>query len=170
MTRILSFISFLILTSCLSSKYPTNSDTFEGLLLTCKDDSSTIIVDKEIKLKRTIHPDKKACETCKYFDCQSRPEFFDFLQHWPGIIKFNFKDNSYYFLTNPRPNNPDIKYGEKGFEVHYDLDVGKIKFDKKNKTLELVSLKYNITRHFNFSYSKSDNILTLTEKTATNSK
>jgi uncharacterized protein YegJ (DUF2314 family) len=141
--------------------FPTGSEKFEGVLMSCKDDSSTIIVDTLIRLKKAISPENKSCVNCKYSDCSAKPEYFDFLIHWPGEINFNFKEMTYYFLTNPRPHHPNIKYGQKGFQVHYDIDGGTIKCNNKNKSMILHSDKYKVTRNFTYSYSLRDSVLTL---------
>lgn len=103
--------------------------------MTCATDSTTITASETIKIKRAIEPTQGNCLNCKYLDCGNKPEYLDFLIHWPAEMEINFEKRMYHFLHNPRPYHPEIKYGEKGFEVNYDLDGGYIKFDKKNKNL-----------------------------------
>ncbi len=116
-----------------------------------------------MKIKQQIKVDKK-CINCKYSDCPNKPDYFDIIEHWPSYIGLDFEKKTFFFITNPESYHPDIKYGQKGFEVHYDVDGGKLKINKKPKEITLSSDYYNWKRTFNYEFSKTDSTLTLKAK------
>lgn len=157
------FPCFLLLglTGCMNSKYPTFTRDYDGLVMACYADSTTLLNDTLIRLKKRVSK-RYQCINCIFRDCSTKPVYLDFLHDWPGIFTFHFKEKTYYFLNNSTPYHEDIQYGEKGFEVHYDLDNGSVRFSKRKKTITLVSEKYKAARTFNYNYSEKDSVLTLT--------
>jgi hypothetical protein len=112
----------------------------------------------KIKQERWV---EKNCVNCKYSECIDKPIYFDMLMNWPSVLGIDFKEMSFYFVTNSEPYDPAIKYGEKGFNVHYDVDGGKIIVNKKRKEITFSSDYYNWKRIFNYKFSKSDSTLVL---------
>lgn len=163
MTKILIIISLALIASCASHRYPTHSEKFNGILLTCIQDSTALIKENRVIIKQERWVDKN-CLNCKYSACSDKPVYFDMLLHWPSMLGINFKEKSFYFVTNSEPYDPAIKYGEKGFNVHYDVDGGKILVNKKRKEISFSSDYYNWQRIFNYNFSKSDSTLILTAK------
>ncbi len=159
----------IFLTACLNTKYPTGTRKYEGVVMACRADSNTIIKDTLIKIKKAYYQSLKKCPTCsycpncKYKDCDNKPDYFDFAINWPGNFIIDFKKKEYTFLHNSSPAYPNIKVGEKGYGIHYDLDYGTILFSKRTKTIILVSKKYNVARNFTYNYSKKDSVLILRE-------
>lgn len=155
MSKYFLFIVILVLTSCLSSKYPTGMSKWEGAVWNCRADSNTIKLDSEIRIKRIDWPSKGTCINCKYTGCSTVPEYFSYAIHWPGHFVFKFGEKKYYFLHNSKQHNPNTK------EIAYDFDSGSLNFNKKMKTLTLNSAKYSVVRVYSYEYSRQDSVLTL---------
>ena len=159
------FLLFLviILTSCAAPRIPMPVGFYGGVFQSCRTDSTTLTADTLIQLKT-----QKVCDRCpenKYLYCGNLPEYIDVLQMWPSSIILNFKEKHFLFLYSNRPFDLTIKYGDNKFSVAYNHDLGTLKYNKKLHLLTLTSTKYNWTRTFIMTYSKTDDILTLRAKT-----
>jgi len=163
MTKTTFTLFIFLFYSCINLRSPTQTPEFAGGVMTCISDSTAITREKVVKIKQQIQIDKK-CMNCKYSACDNKPEYFDFIIHWPSFIGLDFKKKTFVIITNPEPYHPEIKYGEPGFEVHYDVDGGELLFNKKKKEIMLQSDHYDWKRVFNYEFSKTDSVLTLISK------
>lgn len=164
--RIFGFLFFFIVLASCMSRYPTFSKEYTGTLMTCKEDSSSLTEDTLVRLKKKIRYSREYCLNCKYSACADRPDYYDFALDWPSQVYLEFKKKTYFFITNCRPHDPEIKYGEPGFTISYDVDFGTTVYDTNHKTITLSSDKWFYKRTFYYEYSNQDSILTLRYKTA----
>ena len=148
------------MTSCLNTKYPTNSNMFKGVVLTCTSDASIMASDTIIRIKKGIWPDGKNCTNCRYLDCPNKPECVQYMLFWPGAFILDFKKNIYAFVTNPTPTDPNAKCVDDSYGMHYDVPGGTLKHHKKTKTLDFTSYS-KVTRTYKYNYSPTDSVLTL---------
>jgi hypothetical protein len=149
MTTKLFTLTFIIIFgfSCSLKKHPWKDSTYHGIFEGCDLDSSSFMNEKVLRISSSM----KRINT----DCSNKPSFcVEQGAPWPMDIFLKFRDNSFLYGYNPRVTKGGIGY---------NVDGGKLNYNKKTQSLTLISDKFGWTKVFKLQYSEIDSVLILTE-------
>ncbi len=154
----------LLLTSCISKKYPIPDSNFWGVLITCTVDSTALTNEKIVRIKTGIRCKNGPCQHYTNKSCKNVPDYVSILSFWPSSLSLDFKKKSYSIIHSPKPLNPDNDFRTDKFPVAYKLDVGSLKYNKEKNEISLTSNIYSWTQTYKLSYSILDSVLTMESK------
>lgn len=154
MKKIFIILLVLYLSSCITNRFPSKIQTFKGIIKTCILDSTSLTQEPIVKIINS--------EIFINSDCVNKPKSYEYPLTWPSGLYLDFNTQKYTFQYSPIPYDKKIEFTDKQFRMSWNVDIGKLKYNKQKEEIILTSIKYKWERSFKISFSINKDTLILT--------